>query len=227
MIGFCVITHSFFLIHLHLLFAPVLGELKEVRHLPSLAACSLVDALIDGWICFIAVYDAGFGCVNNKIVVITQPCRSFSVGAITIPELGQGVADHSDAAEVVSAFQSAEHGLAADDFGSGFVCIIEQWNNLKHSDVAFCGRNDYWLYHNVQLIAVHVELLDATDEIVTGSIDTAGVEPVIDIRIMRNRTNCVFHIEMRRSQYIGLLMISIYLAGNFAVFLQSLRFFDA
>ena len=110
---------------------------------------------------------------------------------------------------------------------SGLVGIVEQRDHLVFCDIALGCSNDDGLYNDVLLIPIYIKLLNAADKIVAGSIDTAGIEPVVDIGVMRNCTNCVLHKKMRRSQHIGFLIVAIDLAGNFTVFQLSLRLHDA
>lgn len=110
---------------------------------------------------------------------------------------------------------------------SGLVGIVEQRDHLVFFDVALGCSNDNGLYNDVLLIPIYIKLLYAADKIVTGCIDTAGIEPVVDIGVMRNCTNCVLHKKMWRSQHVSFLMVSIDFAGYFAVFKLSLRFCNA
>ena len=112
-------------------------------------------------------------------------------------------------------------------FGASFVGIIKQRDNLIFFDIAFCCGDNNRLYDNVLLISIYIKLLYATDQIVAGGIDTAGIEPVVDIGVVRDGANCVFHKKMRRTQHIGFRMIAIDLAGYFAVLQLPLWFCDA
>ena len=96
-------------------------------------------------------------------------------------------------------FQALEHGLPVDLFGARFVGVIEEGDDLILFDIAFGGLHDHRFDDDVLLIAIHVKLQNAGNQIVTGGIDTAGIEPLVNLRVVSDFANCMFHVKMRRS----------------------------